>query len=194
MTDEPFWDELGIAWQSASPASAVSLDRMEAHFRNQSLLLRIVIVACGLAGTAMIALAGFTFWQAWRLGALNFGTRVLALLIVGAILWLIARALWPVRGSDSARSLSDFAELGLARATRGLRVCALSFAVCAAAAALGLIGAVLRTMAGHPPVVPVAIDLVLVALVAGGVASERRRFRREQARFAYLREALRQQG
>lgn len=191
MTKEPFWDELGIAWQAAAPALDVPLQRMKAHFRRESHLLRGAIVAAAIAGAALLAISAFTFLQAWRLAAWNFGTRGLALLIAGAALWLIVRALWPVRGSDNARSLSDFADLGFARATKGLRVCALSFAVCGAAAALGVIGAVFRTMAGHPPAVPVAIDLALLALFAGGVASERRRFLREQARFAHLRQALR---
>ena len=191
MTEEPFWDELGIAWQTAAPAATVPPDRMKAHFRTDSRLLLAAIAACMVVGTAMLALAAFTFWQAWQLAAWNFGTRGLALLIIGTSLWLIVRALWPVRGSDNARSLSDFADLGFARSAQGLRVCALSFGVCVAAAVLGVIGAVLRTMAGHPPVVPVAAGLALVAVLAGGVAAERRRFRREQARFAYLREALR---
>jgi hypothetical protein len=191
MTDEPFWDELGIAWQAATPAAAVPLDRMKAHFRTESRLLLAAIAACSVVGTAMLALAVFTFWQAWRLAAWNCGTRGLALLIIGTILLLIVRALWPVRGSDAARSLSDYAELGFARAAQGLRVCALSFGVCAAAALLGVIGALLRTRAGHPPVVPVAVGLALVAVLAGGVVAERRRFAREQARFAYLRDALR---
>jgi len=194
MTEEPFWDELGIAWQTASPAAALPPERMKAHFRTESRWLGGLLAACGLVGTAMLALAAFTFWQAWRLAAWNFGTRGLALLIVGVILWLIVRVLWPVRGSDAARSMSDFAELGLARSAQGLRVCALSFAICGTAAILGTIGAVVRTLAGHPPVVPVAIDLGLLALLAGGVASERRRFRREHARFAYLRDALRKAG
>jgi len=194
MTDEPFWDELGIAWQAASPAADVPLARMKAHFRTESRLLLAAIAACTVFGTAMLALSAFTLWQAWRLAAWNFGTRGLALLVIGTILWLIARALWPVRGSDNARSLSDFADLGFARAAQGLRVCALGFGVCAVAAILGVIGAALRTMAGHPPVVPVAVGLALVAVFAGGVAAERRRFRREQARFAYLRDALRKAG
>ena len=32
MTEEPFWDELGIAWQTATPAAAVPPERMKAHF------------------------------------------------------------------------------------------------------------------------------------------------------------------
>ena len=191
MTDEPFWDELGIAWQATTPAAAVPLDRMRAHFRTESRLLLGAMAASAVVGTALLALAVFTFSQAWGLGAWNFGTRGLALLIIGTILWLIARALWPVRSSDNARSLSDFADVGFARSVQGLRVCALSFGVCAAAAILGVIGAALRTLAGHPPVVPVAVGLAMVAVLAGGVAAERRRFRRELARFAYLRNALR---
>ena len=191
MTDEPFWDELGIAWRAVPPASAVPLDRIEAHFRRESVLLRLAIGAAALTGTAFLTLGVFTLWQGWKLAAWNFGARGLALLIIAVIMGLIARALWPVRGGDNARSLSDFVDVGLTRSMQGLRVCALSFAVCASAAGLGVIGAVLRTMAGHPPVVPVAVDLALVALIAGGVAAERRRFRREQARFAYLRDALR---
>ena len=174
MTDEPFWDELGIAWQIASPAPDVPLDQMKARFRRESLLLRGAIAAAAIAGAGLLAISAFTFWQAWRLAAWSFGARGLALLIAGLAMWLIVRTLWPVRANHNSRSLRDFVDLGFARSTQGLRVCALSLAVCGTAAALGLIGAVLRTMNGHPPAVPVAIALALVALIAGGVASERR--------------------
>ena len=36
MSHEPFWDELGIAWQAISPAPAVSLERMKARFRRET--------------------------------------------------------------------------------------------------------------------------------------------------------------
>ena len=90
MTDEPFWDELGIAWQAATPAAAVPLDRMKAHFRRELLRIRMAIWLAGLGGTGLAALGAFTLWQGWRLGALNFGTRGLAVLIVAGILWQCA--------------------------------------------------------------------------------------------------------
>jgi hypothetical protein len=189
MTPEPFWDELGIAWRAASPLN-VPLDRMKAHFRRESRFLRAALGTGILFATAGLALAGFTFWQAWRLAALNFVTRGAAIAILSAIMWVIVATLWPVRGSDDARSLSDFAALGLARARRGLRTVVLGFVACGLAGIFGFIGLAIRTSAGHPPALSPAVYLAFLALCAMAVELDRRRLRRQQARFAYLRDAL----
>src|SRR6478735_1054175 len=111
---EPFWDELGIAWQAA-PTPEASLDRMKAHFRRASRQIRVAILFAGIGGTFLAALGAFTMWQGSRLGALNFEIRGAAVLIVAFILWVMVGTLWPVRDGD-ARSLSEFSELGLGRA------------------------------------------------------------------------------
>lgn len=194
MTDEPFWDELGIAWQAASPARDVPLERMKAHFRREARRVRLAIWLAGIGGTVLGALGIFTLWQGWRLGALNFGTRGLAVLIVAGILWLMVAILWPVRGGDDARSLSQFADLGLSRAQQSRRAVVLGLAGCAVAAVLGTVGWVLRASAGHPPTQSPIIDLAVLALLAAIVEALRRHFRGEEARFAYLRQALRKDG
>jgi len=192
MTDEPFWDELGIAWQAHSPAAGVPLERMKAHCRRESRQVRLAIWLAGLGGIGLAGLGAFTLWQGWKLAAWNFGVRGLAVLVVAGILWLMVVTLWPVRGGD-ARSLSDFADLGLARARRSRRAVVLGLAGCAAAAALGTVGWALRSAAGHPPALSPVIDLAVLALLAVIVEALRRRFRREEARFAYLRQALREE-
>lgn len=189
MTDEPFWDELGIAWQSTAPASDVPLDRMRANFRRQTTQIRLAVLLAALGGAALGALGAFTLWQGWRLEAWNFVARGLAVLIVAAILWVAAATLWPVR-NDDALSLSEFADLGLARARRSRRTVVLGLIACAVAAVLGTIGAVMRFAAGDPPELSPIISLALLALMAAIVEALRRRFRSEEARFAYLRKAL----
>jgi hypothetical protein len=186
---EPFWDELGIAWQ-ASSAPEVSLDRMKLHFRREARQVGVAIWLAGAGGTFLAALGAFTVWQGSRLGALNFEIRGVAVLIVAAILWIIVGTLWPVRGGD-ARALSEFAELGLARARRSRRSVVMALAACAVAAVLGVIGTVVRTAADHPPALSPAIDLAILALLAVLVEALRRRFRGEEARFEYLRDAVR---
>jgi hypothetical protein len=189
MTDEPFWDELGIAWRAATPAGNGSLDRMRASFRRQAQQIRLAVALAVLGGTGLGALGAFTLWQGWKLAALNFGTRGLAVLIVAAILWVTAATLWPVR-NDDALSLGDFADLGLARARRCRRAVVLALAGCTAAAVLGTVGWALRTAADHPPALSPVIDLAVLALLAAIVEALRRHFRGEEARFAYLRKAL----
>jgi hypothetical protein len=190
MTDEPFWDELGIAWQAMPPGPAIPLDRMTARFRRETRQIGWAIGLAGLGGAGLGALGAFTLWQGWRLGALNFGTRGLAVLIVAGILWIMVGTLWPVRRGDDARSLSDFAELGLARARRSRRAVVLALAGCTVAAVLGTVGWALRTAADHPPALSPFIDLVVLALLAVIVEALRRHFRGEEARFAYLKRAL----
>jgi hypothetical protein len=192
MTDEPFWDELGIAWRAAPPAASGSLDRMRASFRRQARQVRLAVALAAVGGTGLGALGAFTLWQGWRLGALNFGTRGLAVLIVAAILWLMAATLWPVR-NDDALSLSEFADLGLARARRCRRAVVLGLTGCAVAAVLGTVGWALRTAADHPPALSPVIDLAVLAVLAVIVEALRRHFRGEDARFAYLKRALGEQ-
>lgn len=194
MTNEPFWDELGIAWQALSPAPTIQLDRMKARFRRETLQIRLAVFLAALFGTLGIVLGFFTLWQGWRLGAANFGVRGLAVLIVAAILWVMVVTLWQVRGSDDARSLHDFAELGWARARRSRRAVVLALTGCAVAAALGVAGTIVRTTADHPPALSPYVDLLVLAVLAVLVEALRRRFRSEEARFAYLRNVLRQQA
>jgi hypothetical protein len=167
------------------------LDRMKARFRRESLQIRLAIFLAALFGTLGIPLGVFTVWQGWSLGAVNFGIRGLAVLIVAAMLWMAVGILWRVRGSD-ARSLSDFAELGFERAKRSRRIVVLALAGCAVAAALGVIGTAVRTAADHPPSLSPFIDLAVLAMMAVIVEALRRRFRSEETRFDYLRTAVRQ--
>lgn len=192
MTNEPFWDELGIAWKALTPTAGVSLERMKAHFRRESRQIRLAICLAAFGGTGLGALGAFTVWQGWRLAAWNFGTRGLAVLIVAGMLWVMVATLWSVREGGNARSLSDFADLGLARARRSRRAVVLGLAGCAVAGVLGTVGWALRSAADHPPALSPVIDLAVLALMAVIVEALRRHFRREEARFAYLRQALRE--
>jgi hypothetical protein len=190
MTNEPFWDELGIAWQAASPAIDIPLDRMKRHLRRETRQIWLAIFLSALFGTLGTVLGVLTIWQGWRLGALNFATRGIAVLIVAGILWTIVATLWPVRSGQEARSFKDFADLGFARARRSRHVVVLGLAGCAVAAVLGVIGTVIRSGGDRPPALSPLIDLAVLALLAGIVEALRRRFRSEEARFAYLRNAL----
>lgn len=192
MTDEPFWDELGIAWQAITPALEVHPDRLQARVRRQSLLFGVALVGAILLGIGGAILGAYTLWQAWRLAAWNFATRGLALLLIALLAWLAVAALAPVRGGDGSTSLSELARFGLARSTRGLKVVRLGLAGCAGAAVLGIAGTVIRTAAGRPPALSPVIDLIILALVALALALYGGRLRSDRARFAHLRHALRQ--
>ena len=185
---EPFWDELGIAWQ-ATAAPEAPLNRMKARFERESRQIALAIGLAGLGGALLAALGAFTVWQGTRLGALHFEIRGAAVLIVAAILWVMVGMLWPVRGGD-ARSQREFAALGLARARRSRRSVTMALAACAVAAVMGVIGTMVRTAADHPPALSPVIDLAILALLAVIVEALRRKFRGDEARFAYLRDSL----
>lgn len=190
MSDGPFWDELGIAWQAITPALEAHPDRLHTCFRRQSLLLGAALAGAILIGIGGTALGAFTLWQAWRLTAWNFATRGVALLIIALLACLAAGALWPVRRNENARALSELAAFGLARSTRKLRVVRFGLTACAAAIILGLVGTTVRTAAGHPPALSPVLDVAVIAIVALIFALYGFRARREQARFAYLRRSL----
>ena len=185
---EPFWDELGIGWK-AVPAPAQQARKLEGRFRRQSAQIRLAVFLAALFGTLGSALGVFTLWQGWRLGAVNFGVRGVAVLSVAAILWLVAATLWSVR-RDDARSLKNFAERGLARARRSRMAAAYALAGCSVVAVLGVVGTILRTAADRPPALSPYIDLAILALMALVLEALRRRFRSEEARFEYLFQAL----
>ena len=193
MTNEPFWDELGIAWQTTSPAPAIALDRMKARFHRETQEIRLAVFVAALFGTLGVAVGAFTLWRGWMLGAVNFGVRGLAVMIVSGLLWGMVATLWRVHSGDEARSLREFADLGLDRARRNRRAVVLALGGCMVAAVLGVIGTAVRTAADHPPALSPFIDLAVLALLAVIVEALRRRFRSEEARFAYLCKALRQE-
>lgn len=192
MSNEPFWDELGIAWQATTPAIESRPDRLQTRFRRQSRLFGSAIAGSALLGAMAAALGALTLWQAWRLGTWNFAARGLALLLTAVLAWVAVGVLWPVRASEHSKSLTELADFGFARSTRALKVVRLGLAACAIAAILGIVGTAIRTASGRPPALSPVIDLVILTLVAAALAAHGRAFGNERRRFAHLRQALRQ--
>jgi len=171
MTERPdaYWDELGVAWSAICPDVNVIARRFESRLRRQSRLIAIALVAAVPVIIAGLLLGAFTIWAGAAAGAWNFVARGIAIVVVSLLAGAGAAALLPVRGSDMARSLAEMLELAAARARRALLIVRLGLCACGVAAALGVAGTLIRTRLSGPPLLPPAIDLLILAAFAAGL-------------------------
>ena len=164
--NDPFWDDLGVTWTAVDPDINVIKPRLKARLRRHSLLIAVGVAIGMPLSIAGLALAAWTLWVAWTSDALNFYARGVA---VAAISLLIARAvalMLPVRAADAARSLTDMLDLTIMRAKRTGLIIRLGLYSCLVAAALGLVGAAIRTHFESPPQMSPIVDLGILAALA----------------------------
>lgn len=191
---DPFWDELGVAWGAIHPEIEVIMPRLQSRLRRQSVLI-MASLALGLPlSFAGFLLGVYTIWIGWTKGAWNFETRGVALLAISAILSLAMSSLLRVRAGGDARALSEMLDLAIARAHRTFLAMQLGLYACAVAAALGLVGAAMRTHLSGPPALSPLVDLAVLAIFAFGLFLCGRRARSDLAKFRYLKRALALEG
>ena len=169
-TREPaYWDTLGVAWTAIDPDIAVIAPRIKARLRLQSVGIRIGLLSGAVVAPTSFALGCYTIWHGFTTGAWHFVTRGIAILVISALVAMAIAAWLPVRASEAAHSLSDMLELAIARARRMLMMTRLGLSACAVAALFGLAGFLLRSNVAGPPALSPIIDLLILALFAGGL-------------------------
>lgn len=187
---EPYWDELGIAWVATVPETQAISPAVKKKLRRQSRLISAGVVLSASLSVVGLILGLATIWIGLTTGAWNFISRGIAVLAVAALAATATRALFPVRGSEEARSLSDMIDLSLLRARRSDLTITLGLYACAVAALFGLIGAAIRSQLSGPPKMSPIVDLAFVALVALALGLCRGRVRHTLVKFQYLQRAL----
>lgn len=190
MTQDPFWDELGVAWVAAVPKIGAITPQLESRLRGQTMFIRGALLLGICASVAGLILGGVTIWIGVNSGAWNFVTRGIALLAMALLAGVAAGALSPVRASDEARALSEMIELSIARARRALLTVRLALWACAVAGVFGLAGSVLRTHLSGPPKMSPVVDLALLGVVAVALVLYRQNMTAALAKFEYLKRAL----
>ena len=192
MTDksDPFWDELGIAWQTVEVQGGATAAQLSLRLRRQTLLITGAICLAVAFGCAALMLGAATVWLGWTGGAWHFVSRGVALVALAAILWLAAKTLWSIRSGDHVRALPEMIALSVARAKRWLMVVRLGLSACVLVAVFGLAGTVIRTRQSGPPALSPVVDLLILAGCAVGLWLYGRHLVGVLARFEYLERAL----
>lgn len=187
MTNEVYWDKLGIAWSANRIATDTNLQRLQSCLWRQSLLIAGGLAA-GLSLAAASALLGvFTLWSGWTVGAWNFVTRGIALIVIAGILFVGALRFLPVMRGDQAKTLPEMLDLNIARAERMLVVDYLGIAACAIVTAFGLVGTAIRN--ATPAMSPV-LDVAILAIVALCLFMHGRQVRARIEKFRFLKRTL----
>lgn len=187
MTNDSYWDELGIAWCMNRTSTDMVMSKLQARFRRQSILIVTCLVIGLLLGGFGAMLGAFTLWRGWTSETWNFVTRGIALLVTSGIVFMAALRLARVMGGDSVKALPEMLDLNIARARTLLASVYSGLSACAVAMVLGLVGTTLRTTA---PAMPPVLDLAILALLALGLFLYGRRVSTQLAKFRYLRGAL----
>lgn len=190
MTNDAYWDELGIAWAAIDQNFTDVTPRLKNRIRRQMWLFRTGFIASAGLSFIGLGLGVWTIWLGVTMGAWNFVTRGIAIVIIALLTATMARALWSGRASDAGCDVSEMIDLAIARARRLLLIVRLSLCACFVAAVFGVIGAAIRTYLAKPPNMSPILDVILLALAIVAVALYGRSVKVDLAKFEYLKRVL----
>jgi hypothetical protein len=163
MTQDAYWDELGMAWTAIDPQ--IIAPRLKERLHRQTVSIAVVIFTGVPLSLAGIALGAWTVWLGASAEAGNFVTRGIAIV---AISMLAGFAAWSFGAAwkDDTQSLAAMIELALRRAQRGRMAIRSGFACLGIAAVFGMIGYAIRLQMGKPPAMSSVEPLLLLAVLA----------------------------
>lgn len=190
--EDPYWDELGVAWRAIDPDPKSIEARLEVRMRWQaSGILGVVILGFALA-IAGIALGVYTLWVACAKGIWNFFPRGAGLIAISVLIALISSSLRAGLRRDTS-SLREVIELAEIRAQRTVRAVRLGYWVCSLAGGFGLLGFLVRVHFFRPPAMSPVIQLVFLGVSSIALFLYERRLRDDLARLRHLKRALTQE-
>jgi hypothetical protein len=189
MTQDAYWDELGLAWTAIRPDVQTIAPLLKQRLRRQAGFTTAILFAGLPLALAGGALGAWTIWLGASAGAWFFVTRGIAILTISA---LAGFAAWSFRGTlrDETRSLADMIGLALLRAERWLgaiRSAELSLGI---AAVFGPAGYILRIQEGKPSSTPWSSGLILLAVLALVLVLLHGKAKEDVAKFRYLKQLL----
>lgn len=190
MTNDAYWDELGIAWVAFDPGLSTLPRALEDRARRESRLFRAGFIMTAALSAAALFLGVWTTWLGLSVGPWNFATRGVAIIIIALLIAMAARAFWWAGASNDACPAGEMMDLTIARARRLLLTIRLSLCACTVAAAFGLFGSAVRAHLSRPPNMSPVVDLSLLALAAVSLGLYGHRVKAELAKFEYLRQVL----
>jgi hypothetical protein len=187
MTQDAYWDELGLAWTAISPD--IIAPRLRENLRRQSVFTALAVFAALPISLAGIALGVWTLWHGAFAQAWFFVTRGTAILMMSLMAGLAASSFIPLL-ADRTQSVAAMIASALARAQRWHKAVRLGYLGLAVAALFGTAGYFLRVQAGKPPALSPLEPLVLLALLALVLFLLQRKARGDIAKYRYLQRLL----
>ena len=187
MTQDAYWDELGLAWTAINPD--IIAPRIRENLRRQSALTALGVFAGLPLSLAGIALGIWTLWHGAFAQAWFFVTRGTAILLMSLIAALAAASFFPLLG-DGAQSVAAMIASALAWAQRWHKAVRLGYLGLAVAALFGMSGYFLRVQAGKTPALSPLEPMVLLALLALVLFLLQRKAKADIAKYRYLQRLL----
>lgn len=187
MTQDAYWDELGVAWKAMNPD--IATPRLKTKLRRQTVLAGVAVFAGLPLCVAGLALGAWTVWRGVTAEAWFFVTRGIAILVISLLGGFAAWSFNSTR-TGNTDSLAAMIALALRRAERWLGAIRLGFAGLGIAAFLGTLGYELRIQMGKPSAMPLAPALVMLAVLALVLVMLHAKAVQEVAKFRYLQALL----
>lgn len=192
MTQDAYWDELGLAWTAINPQAKIG-PQLKDRLRRQSLFTTAMLfggLALSLAG---IALGAWTIWRGASVEAWFFVTRGIALVTIAL---LLGSAAWSFRHAwrDNSQSLAAMIELALARAQGWRGAIRLGYFALGIAAAFGTAGYEIRVHAGKPSALSPAEPLIVLAMLGLVLFLLQRKANDDIAKYRYLKHLMREEA
>lgn len=185
MNNDPYWDELGIAWMAIDPQIGTA-PPLRSDLQRQTRAISIVFALASMACVGGVLLGIATVWSGIASGAWNFVTRGIAILLLAGLAGIAAGALSIVRHADDAMAVPEMIALSIKRAKKWLSAIRLALFGCALATAFGVIGVAIRIQFSNAPKMSPVIDLALLALIAVVLGLCYQRVKTRLAKFEYL--------
>lgn len=188
-SDDAFWDELGFAWRASIRDREWISRRLETRLKLQSVLTTGATASGLVASLLGLALSAWAFRVAWSTQIWHFFARGATLAAGSLLVAMAALALRRRNGAETA-SLRGMLRASMTRAQRLIRATDLSCCALVVVAVGGTIGYVLRSRLGRPPSLPLAEDLMALALVGVALAWYRTSQARVLKKCKYLDQAF----
>ena len=163
--DDAFWDELGVSWRASIPDAGLISSRLKARLRLQSALLTTGMILSSVVSLLGIGLAVWALWIGWSSHIWNFLTRGVTLAAVSVLAIMTTLALH-ARSELQTESLRETLHASIARTERLIRAADLACYAVMILALGGTVGYAIRIRLASPAAVPLAEDLLALA-VAG---------------------------
>ena len=115
MTQDAYWDELGLAWTAINPDPQVMMPKVKKRLRRQTTMIAITLFLVLPLSLAGIALGLWTIWFGAASQTWNFIPRGVGIVLIAL---MAAFAAWSFRGElrDGSASLRAMIDLALSRA------------------------------------------------------------------------------
>ena len=164
MTQDAYWDELGLAWKAIIPDPQVMVPTLKKRLRRQTAMIAIILLLVLPLSLAGIALGFWTIWFGFASQTWNFIPRGVGIVLIAL---MAAFAAWSFRGElrDGSASLRAMIDLALSRAEKWHRAVQLAFLSCGVAAIFGWasygVAAYFQKPHRHWPVEALVINIFL---------------------------------